>query len=117
MEEVGCDSAIRGRRAAVDVALTRMFNERISASAMADYDEKMGRGWEIMDKDGNAIEPLMQGPGDMVTVLEPVVALCESTVLGGAPSLAEQLNLQCTDGSAAVDCVPHCSERLYDVLI
>jgi len=49
--------------------------------------------------------------------LEPVVALCESTVLGGAPSLAEQLNLQCTDGSAAADCVPHCSERLYDVLI
>jgi hypothetical protein len=40
----------------VDVALTRMFNERISASAMADYDEKTGRegGWEIADKDGNA---------------------------------------------------------------
>jgi hypothetical protein len=56
VEEVGCDSAIRGRRAAVDVALTRMFNERISASAMADYDEKTGRegGWEIADKDGNA---------------------------------------------------------------
>lgn len=56
LEEACCDSAIRGRRAAVDVALTRMFNERISASAMADYDEKTGRegGWEIADKDGNA---------------------------------------------------------------
>ena len=49
--------------------------------------------------------------------LEPVVALCESTVMGGAPSLAEQLNLQCTDGSAAADCVPHCSERYHGFLM
>eukprot|EP01044_Picomonas_judraskeda_P008312 COSAG03_NODE_941_length_5251_cov_254.015334_5_plen_384_part_00 len=49
--------------------------------------------------------------------LEPVVALCESTVLRGAPSLAEQLNLQCTDGSAVEDCVPHCSERYHGFLM
>ena len=50
-------------------------------------------------------------------MFEPVVGLCESAVTGGAPSLAEQLNLQCTDGSAAVDCVPHCSERYHGFLM
>ncbi len=50
-------------------------------------------------------------------LFESVVGLCESAVAGGAPSLAEQLNLQCTDGSAAVDCVPHCSERYHGFLM
>ena len=45
---------------------------------------------------------------------EPAVALCEaaaSTV--AAPSLAEQLNVQCSDGTAAAGCVPACSEAFH----
>eukprot|EP01043_Picozoa_sp_COSAG02_P054728 COSAG02_NODE_6243_length_3704_cov_12.964494_1_plen_640_part_00 len=48
---------------------------------------------------------------------EPVVALCTASAGASRPSLAEQLNLQCTDGTAAADCVPECSERYHGYLM
>ena len=52
---------------------------------------------------------------------EPVVALCAASAgTGGTasrPSLAEQLNLQCTDGTAATECVPECSEGYHGYLM
>jgi len=52
---------------------------------------------------------------------EPVVALCAASAgTGGTasrPSLAEQLNLQCTDGTAAAECVPECSEGYHGYLM
>eukprot|EP01045_Picozoa_sp_COSAG04_P018375 COSAG04_NODE_1696_length_5900_cov_86.704706_8_plen_424_part_01 len=55
---------------------------------------------------------------------EDAVALCEATVASGATagpstalSLAEQLNVQCTDGTATEDCVPTCTARLHGVLL
>ena len=49
---------------------------------------------------------------------EPAVALCEATQgPTAAPSLAEQLNVQCSDGTAAADCVPECSEAYHGYLM
>jgi hypothetical protein len=47
---------------------------------------------------------------------EPVVALCEASALV-APTLAEQLNVECSDGTAAAACVPECSEELHGFLM
>eukprot|EP01043_Picozoa_sp_COSAG02_P061311 COSAG02_NODE_8214_length_2656_cov_2.452269_2_plen_313_part_00 len=47
---------------------------------------------------------------------EPVVELCTASAgtsgTASRPSLTEQLNLQCTDGTAAAECVPECSEKV-----
>jgi hypothetical protein len=52
---------------------------------------------------------------------EPVVALCTASAgtsgTASRPSLAEQLNLQCTDGTAATECVPECSEGYHGYLM
>ena len=49
---------------------------------------------------------------------EPAVALCEAaSPATAAPSLAEQLNVQCADGTAAADCVPECSEAYHGYLL
>ena len=48
---------------------------------------------------------------------EPVVALCQATVDSVLPSLAEQLNVQCTDGTPAAECVPDCSESFHGYLL
>ena len=47
---------------------------------------------------------------------EPVVAMCEA-VVSAAPPLAQQLNVACSDGTAAADCVPPCSEDLHGDLL
>jgi hypothetical protein len=47
---------------------------------------------------------------------EPVVALCEAAG-AAAPSLVEQLSVECMDGSAAADCVPDCSEAYHGFLM
>jgi len=52
------------------------------------------------------------------SAFEPVVALCnQAAPPAAAASLAEQLNVQCTDGTAAADCVPACSEQLHGFLM
>jgi hypothetical protein len=49
---------------------------------------------------------------------EPAVALCEATSLTTTKmSLAEQLNVHCSDGTAAADCVPECSEAYHGYLL
>jgi hypothetical protein len=52
---------------------------------------------------------------------EPVVALCTASAgssgTASRPSLAEQLNLQCTDGTAAAECVPQCSGAYHGYLM
>eukprot|EP01043_Picozoa_sp_COSAG02_P010643 COSAG02_NODE_378_length_23535_cov_35.310164_14_plen_865_part_00 len=52
---------------------------------------------------------------------EPVVALCTASAgssgTASRPSLAEQLNLQCTDGTAAAECVPQCSAAYHGYLM
>jgi hypothetical protein len=51
---------------------------------------------------------------------EPAVELCTAssgTSGTSRPSLAEQLNLQCTDGTAAAECVPECSEGYHGYLM
>jgi hypothetical protein len=49
---------------------------------------------------------------------EPVVALCAAaSPPAAALSLAQQLNVQCTDGTATVDCVPECSEAYHGYLL
>jgi len=47
---------------------------------------------------------------------EPVVAMCEA-VVSATPPLAQQLNVACSDGTAAADCVPPCSEDLHGDLM
>ena len=47
---------------------------------------------------------------------EPAAALCEQAS-GAALSLAERLNVECTDGTAAADCVPACTEDLHGFLM
>jgi hypothetical protein len=47
---------------------------------------------------------------------EPTVALCEA-VVRTAPTLADQLQVECTDGTAAADCIPHCAEDKHGVLL
>ena len=47
---------------------------------------------------------------------EPVVALCEAAV-NLVPSIAEQLNVECTDGTPATECIPECSESLHGFLM
>ena len=47
---------------------------------------------------------------------EPVVAMCEA-VVSATPPLAQQLNVACSDGTAAADCVPPCSEDLHGDLL
>ena len=59
--------------------------------------------------------------GKSSSSFEPVVALCTASAgTSGAasrPSLAEQLNLQCTDGTAAAECVPECSGAYHGSLM
>ena len=45
------------------------------------------------------------------------MALCEATTLSQSLSLAEQLNVQCTDGTATEDCVPTCTADLHGFLL
>ena len=52
---------------------------------------------------------------DCSSQFEPVVALCEAATL--PPSLAEQLNVRCTDGTVNGDCVPTCSEEYHGFLM
>jgi hypothetical protein len=47
---------------------------------------------------------------------EPVVEMCEAAA-GAAPSLAQQLNVACSDGTAPEDCVPTCCEDLHGSLM
>ena len=47
---------------------------------------------------------------------EPVVAMCEAAA-SIAPSLAQQLNVACSDGTAASECVPECCELLHGALM
>ena len=59
--------------------------------------------------------------GKSSSSFEPVVALCTASAGTSShatrPSLTEQLNLQCTDGTAAAECVPECSERYHGFLM
>lgn len=48
---------------------------------------------------------------------EPVVALCSSLSASMRPSLAEQLNVQCTDGTPTSDCVPECTQAYHGYLM
>ena len=49
---------------------------------------------------------------------EPAVALCEAAApTTAAPSLAEQLNVECSAGTAAADCVPACSQAYHGYLM
>ena len=48
---------------------------------------------------------------------EPVVELCNAVVDSMTPSLAEQLNVQCTDGTPAAECIPDCSELYHGYLL
>ena len=52
---------------------------------------------------------------------EPVVALCTASAgssgTASHPSLVEQLNLQCTDGTTAAECVPECLEAYHGYLM
>lgn len=47
---------------------------------------------------------------------EPVVAMCEAAA-SDAPSLARQLNVACSDGTPAAQCVPDCGEELHGSLM
>ena len=47
---------------------------------------------------------------------EPMVEMCEETT-SVALTLAEQLNVECSDGTAAAECVPECSETLHGSLM
>ena len=47
---------------------------------------------------------------------EPTVALCEAAV-ETAPSLAGQLNVQCSDGTPVAECVPECNEAVHGYLM
>ena len=47
---------------------------------------------------------------------EPAVALCEAAS-GGSLTLAEQLHVECSDGTAAADCVPECTEQVHGFLM
>jgi hypothetical protein len=47
---------------------------------------------------------------------EPIVAMCEAAA-GAAPSLARQLNVACSDGTPAAECVPDCCEGLHGSLM
>ena len=42
--------------------------------------------------------------------------MCEAAV-GAAPSLAQQLNVACSDGTAPEDCVPTCCEDLHGYMM
>ena len=59
--------------------------------------------------------------GKSSSSFEPVVALCTASAstsgTASRPSLAEQLNLQCTDGTVAAECVPECSEQYHGYLM
>jgi hypothetical protein len=48
---------------------------------------------------------------------ESVVAICTASAGSARPSLAQQLSLQCTDGTAAANCVPECSGRYHGYLM
>ena len=48
---------------------------------------------------------------------EPVVALCSDALASTRPSLAEQLNVQCTDGTPPADCVPECTRAYHGYLL
>jgi hypothetical protein len=48
---------------------------------------------------------------------EPVVALCSDALASTRPSLAEQLNVQCTDGKPPADCVPECTRAYHGYLL
>ncbi len=48
---------------------------------------------------------------------EPVVALCSDALASTHPSLAEQLNVQCTDGTPPADCVPECTRAYHGYLL
>jgi hypothetical protein len=59
--------------------------------------------------------------GKQSAQFEAAVALCEQSTAAaaaaGPASLAEQLGVQCTDGTAAADCVPGCSEEYHGYLM
>jgi hypothetical protein len=56
--------------------------------------------------------------GKATSQFEPAAALCEQAVASSPPaSLAEQLNVHCTDGTDAADCVPACTEELHGYLM
>ena len=55
--------------------------------------------------------------GKDAAVFEPTVAMCEASA-GIEVSIAMQLGVECTDGSAATgDCVPECTEDLHGYLM
>ena len=49
-------------------------------------------------------------------MFEPTVAMCEASA-GIEVSIAMQLGVECTDGSATGDCVPECTEDLHGYLM
>ena len=53
---------------------------------------------------------------DADDLFEAAVALCEATS-GAGVSLAEQLNVQCIDGTDAAEYVPTCSEEFHGFLM
>jgi hypothetical protein len=54
--------------------------------------------------------------GQSSSHFEPTVALCEAA-MHSAPSLAEQLNVECSDGTATSECVPECTESYHGFLM
>ena len=54
--------------------------------------------------------------GKDAAVFEPTVAMCEASA-GIEVSIAMQLGVECTDGSATGDCVPECTEDLHGYLM
>ena len=47
---------------------------------------------------------------------EPVVEMCEAAA-GPAPSLAQELNVACSDGTPTDECVPRCCEDLHGYMM
>jgi hypothetical protein len=49
---------------------------------------------------------------------EPTVALCDATgSTSSSLTLAMQLGVECSDGSAAAECVPECTEQVHGFLL
>ncbi len=118
-----CDEGSKGRRtqsvrACKPSDLERRITE-INSRCCDEADEDCGQGYPSVCNTGCAevFLPFMaecQSALGGSSQFEPAVALCEAT---SAPSLAEQLNVRCTDGTVDGDCVPTCSDKYHGFLM
>ena len=54
--------------------------------------------------------------GKSISVFEPTALLCEEVASTGL-SIAERLNVECSDGTAGADCVPECSAEVHGYVL